>query len=230
MSGMVLATYKDLCIDAVDPERMGRFWAAALGLDLELLDDGDAKLTGPTPQHTVWVNGVPEPLTVKQRVHLDVWANSYDDVLALGAAMVDADSLPWAVMKDPEGGELCVFRKRPEGRPGLMEIVVDTRDVDSATVITAWWAEVLSGRAVDDEQGFSYVEAVPAAPFESLVFQAVPEPKTVKNRIHVDVTTPDVGALLDKGATLVRPPGDDISWHVLADPDGNEFCAFLQTR
>ncbi len=228
MSGMVLATYKDLCIDAVDPERMGRFWAAALGLDLELLDDGDAKLTGPTPQHTVWVNGVPEPLTVKQRVHLDVWADSYDEVEALGATVVDADSLPWAVMKDPEGGELCVFGTRPQARPGLMEIVVDTRDVDRAKTITAWWAEVLGGRAVDDEQGFSYVEEIPDAPFESLVFQPVPEPKSVKNRIHIDVTTPDPEALTAKGATVVRPQDDEIAWTVMADPDGNEFCAFVR--
>ena len=62
---MAIATYKDLCIDAVDAATLGRFWAAALGLDLELHDDGDAKLTGPTPAHTVWINTVPEPVTVE---------------------------------------------------------------------------------------------------------------------------------------------------------------------
>ncbi len=231
MTGMVLATYKDLCIDAVDPERMGRFWAEALELDLELLDDGDAKLTGPTPQHTVWVNGVPEPLTVKQRVHLDVWADAYDDVEALGATMVDAESFTWAVLRDPEGGELCVFRTRPEGRPGLMEVVLDTRDVESAKAISVWWADVLGGKAMDAvEDGFSYVEQVPEAPFESLVFVPVPEPKTVKNRIHIDVSTPDLDALLTRGASVVRPQDDEIGWTVMADPDGNEFCAFVPAR
>jgi hypothetical protein len=231
MSGMVTATYKDLCIDAVDAQRMGRFWAGALKLDLALLDDGDAKLTGPTPQHTVWINGVPEPLAVKQRVHLDVWADSYDDVEALGATMVDAESFPWAVMRDPEGGELCVFRTRPEGHPGLMEVVVDTRDVESAKAISTWWADVLGGKAMDAaDHGFSYVEEVPEAPFESLVFVPVPEPKTVKNRIHLDVSTPDLDALLDKGATVLRPQDEEIGWTVMADPDGNEFCAFLQAR
>ena len=46
---MPLARYKDLCIDAVDPARLGRFWAAALHQDVELLDDGDARLTGADP-------------------------------------------------------------------------------------------------------------------------------------------------------------------------------------
>src|SRR3712207_4380459 len=101
---------------------MGRFWAGALRLDLELGDDGDAKLVGPTPQHTVWINTVPEPVTVKQRWHLDLRADSVDEVTALGATIVDAESFPWTVMKDVEGGELCVFPPR-EGQPlGLKEI------------------------------------------------------------------------------------------------------------
>src|SRR5688500_19667536 len=104
---MALATYKDLCIDAVDATTIGRFWAGALRLELELHDDGDAKLTGPTPAHTVWINTVPEPVTVKQRLHLDIRAHSVDDVVALGGVVVDAESFPWTVMKDPEGGELC---------------------------------------------------------------------------------------------------------------------------
>ena len=65
---------------------------------------------------------------------------------------------------------------------------------------------------------------VPMVPFESLVFATVPEPRTVKNRIHWDVETRDVTALLDRGATLLRGPDDEIDWSVLADPEGNEFC------
>ena len=50
----------------------------------------------------------------------------------------------------------------------------------------------------------------------------VPEPKTVKNRVHIDVTG-DHAALLGLGATVVADHDDH---HVLADPEGNEFCAF----
>jgi hypothetical protein len=222
---MAIATYKHLCIDAVDAAAMARFWAAVLQLDLQLGDDGDAKLVGPTPRHTVWVNTVPEPVTVKQRMHLDVRADSVDDVVALGGSVVDAESFEhWTVMKDVEGGELCVFRTR-EGKPaGLLEIVVDTAD---PVPIAAWWADVLGGQHKDHADGYSYVESVPDAPFEWLVFVPVPEPKTVKNRIHIDVTTRDVQLLIDAGAQLLRAKDDEIGWHVLADPDGNEFCAFV---
>lgn len=220
---MAIATYKDLCIDAIDAAAMGRFWAGALRLDVELDDDGDARLAGPTPRHTVWINTVPEPVTVKQRMHLDVRADSVDEVVALGGEVVDAGSFPWTVMKDVEGGELCVFGTRAGKPAGLMEIVVDTPD---AARICAWWAGVLGAEAHDHEDGYSYVEPVPGAPFESLVFVPVPEPKTVKNRIHIDVTTPDVELLIDAGATLLRARDEEIRWSVLADPDGNEFCAF----
>lgn len=220
---MAIATYKDLCIDAVDAAALGRFWAGALKLDLRLDDDGDARLVGPTPRHTVWINTVPEPVTVKQRVHLDVGAGNVDDVVALGGVVVDAESFPWTVMKDVESGELCVFGTRADRPAGLMEIVIDTSD---AVRISTWWADVL-GAERKDEHGYSYLEPVPEAPFESLVFVPVTEPKTVKNRIHIDVTTPDVQLLVDAGARLLRAQDEEISWSVLADPDGNEFCAFV---
>src|ERR671921_91310 len=122
---MAIATYKDLCVDAVDAAALGRFWAGALRLELELHDDGDARLVGPTPQHTVWVNTVPEPVTVKQRVHVDV-RRDVAELVALGGEVVDADSFPWVVMRDPEGGELCTFAPRA-GKPlGYYELVVDT--------------------------------------------------------------------------------------------------------
>jgi Glyoxalase-like domain len=220
---MALATYKDLCIDAVDAAAMGRFWAGALQLDLELLPDGDARCFGPTPQHTVWVNTVPEPVTVKQRWHLDVRADNVDEVVAGRGQVVDAESFPWVVVRDVEGGELCVFPTR-EGKPaGLMEIVVDTAD---PMCIATWWAEVLGVARQDHEEGYSYV-AVPGAPFEALVFVPVPEPKTVKNRIHLDVTTSDVQLLVDAGAQVLRPRDEQVRWTVLADPDGNELCAFV---
>ena len=222
---MAIARWKDLCIDAADAHRVARFWGELLGLEIDLHDDGDAALRGATPEHTIWVNAVPEPRTVKQRVHLDVRADSPDEIVSLGAEVVDADSFPWIVMRDVEGGELCVFGVRPGTRAGLMEIAVDTGP--DPVPIATWWADVLGVERQDHEHGYSYLEAVPGAPFEALVFAPVPEPKTVKNRIHLDVTTPDVQLLVDAGATLLRAPDDTISWSVLADPDGNEFCAFV---
>lgn len=69
-----------------------------------------------------------------------------------------------------------------------------------------------------------------------LMFLRVPEPKTVKNRMHICLRPVDrsrdeeVARLLDLGATLVNDLRDgDTGWAVLADPEGNEFCV-LSTR
>lgn len=222
------AAYKDLCIDAVDATRLAAFWAPLLGLTPEVRDDGGVVLLGPTPAHAVWVNAVPEPVAIKQRVHLDVRAE-VADVVALGGTVVDAVSFPWVVMRDPEGGELCVFPPRAERPAGLMELVVDCADPAAQA---AWWGDVLGVPAQQDtEHGFSYLEHVPGCPIEYLVFVPVPEPKAVKNRIHWDLTVPDLSALLVKGATLLVPEGDEsqggLGWSVLEDPEGNEFCAFV---
>ena len=53
----------------------------------------------------------------------------------------------------------------------------------------------------------------------------MPEPRTVKNRIHWDVLG-SVDSLQAAGAMVLRRPDEDTGWTVMADPDGNEFCAF----
>jgi hypothetical protein len=217
---MALATYRCLCIDAVDPAAMAAFWGPALGLPAEERGD-EWLLSGPTPQHAVWIEPVPEPVTAKQRVHLDVHAAGVDDVLALGATVLDTESFRWKVLRDPEGGELCVFERDVVPEDRIYELAIDARD---AQQIASWWAEVLGGR-IDGDPGCVGVAGVPGTPFEELVFVDVPEPKTVKNRIHWDVFG-SAAALAEAGARVVREPDDEIRWTVMADPEGNEFCVF----
>jgi hypothetical protein len=224
---MAIARFKDLCLDAGDPGLLGAFWAAVLDLELHTQDNGDTYLTGPTKEHTVWVNRVPEPKTAKHRMHLDVNVASVDELTALGATVLDAESFRWTLMADPEGGEFCAFVREGEIRQRLYEIGIDTGDsAEAAHRIAAWWADALGARLVDDDSGYSYVDQVPGAPYGSLDFVPVPEPKTVKNRIHLDVTTGDIDDLVAAGATILRARDDEIGWTVMADPDGNEFCAF----
>ena len=224
---MAIARFKDLCLDAGDPGVLGAFWAAALDLELHTQESGDTYLTGPTEEHTIWVNRVPEPKTVKHRVHLDLNVGSVDELTALGATVLDAESFRWTLMADPEGGEFCAFVRNGAISRRLYEIGIDTADsAEAAHRIADWWAEVLGARLVDDDSGYSYVDRVPGAPYDSLDFAPVPEPKTVKNRIHLDVTTADVDDLVAAGATILRAKDDEIGWTVMADPDGNEFCAF----
>jgi len=222
-----LATYKDLCIDVGDARVEGEFWAAALGWRLEMHDDGDAHLRDADGRIQAWLNQVPEPKTVKNRIHIDVNAASVDEVLALGATVVQEQD-HWTTLADPEGHEVCVFvRDEPIG-PRTLELVWSCAEGAVASHDNAaWWAEVVGGVVVDDERGFSWIEQIPACPWESFDWAGVPEPKTVKNRLHLDVTTDDLDALVAHGATVLRPKGDGgLRWTVLADPFGNEFCAF----
>ena len=56
----------------------------------------------------------------------------------------------------------------------------------------------------------------------------VPEQRAAKNRVHLDVSVRDVAELTDLGATVLRPQDAEIRWTVLGDPEGGEFCGFVQ--
>jgi hypothetical protein len=224
---MALARFKDLCIDAADPDVLGPFWAAVLGRTYEPRDGGGL-LLGPTPGHTVWLNPVPEEKTVKHRVHLDIYARQLGELEQLGASVLDreAGGGRWTVMADPEGGEFCAFLRAELPDERLHGLVVDSRDPFGAA---RWWADVYDAELVEHaNEGYATVQQVPGMPIETLDFVPVPEPKAVKNRIHWDVTTPALDPLLRTGATVVLAEGEDRGWHVLADPEGNEFCAFVR--
>ena len=220
-------TYKDLCVDVDDLEAGAAFLGPLLGLSVQERRAAVLRLGDDVAEHTVWLNLVPEPRTVKNRVHLDVDVTAVDDVLAAGARVVD-DKQPWTVLTQDQVGELCAFVRPPDRlRPyRLYEVVVDCAD---PRAVGAWWAERFGAELQDDGE----VVWVPAGdggaagsrlPWE-LVFGAVPERKRVKNRVHWDVVG-STAALVAAGATLLRARDDEIAWDQLADPEGNEFCVF----
>jgi hypothetical protein len=220
---MRLATFKDLCIDATDPSASGAFWASALGLQLHHRPNGTVCLTGSSKAHTVWINQVPEPKTVKHRIHLDVHGCSIEELQVIGASVIDDTSFRWKVMADPDRGEFCLFigEERPQYR--LYELVVDCVDHEA---LSMWWASTIGGERRADDRGFSYINEIPNVPFDAVSFVPVDEPKSAKNRVHIDLVAGVIDPLLDAGARLLRARDDEIEWDVLADPEGNEFCVF----
>jgi len=222
---MTIARFKDLCVDVTCPSPMTAFWGRVIGLTSPA--DNPNVLVGDTPQKTIWINKVDEPQTVKHRVHLDVHTGAIAELERAGATVQSAatDEQHWTVMEDPEGGEFCGFVRATVPAYRLMELVVDSADPGAQA---RWWADVVGGDVGcrPDKQWY-WLENVPGLPFKYWVFVPVPEPKTVKNRIHWDVTAPALQPVLDAGATLLRPKDDDIGWHVCADREGNEFCVFL---
>ena len=117
----------------------------------------------------------------------------------------------------------------------ISEIVFDCADPER---VAAFWGQVLGWRPQVDPEGYAWMSASGDEDEQDLVliFQKVPEPKQVKNRVHLDVSPSgadqqdELQRLLGLGARHVdvgQPP--DSSWLVLADPEGNEFC-LLRTR
>jgi predicted enzyme related to lactoylglutathione lyase len=106
-------------------------------------------------------------------------------------------------------------------------IVVDSRDHHT---LARWWAQVLDWKIVyEDEDETAVARDADLHPEPGLVFVPVPEEKTVKNRLHIDLAPDDQAAeverLLSLGATRADVgQGPDVTWVVLRDPEGNEFC------
>lgn len=110
----------NVAFDCTDTALVSRFWCEALGLDPEALgaEHGEAWLDVPGGP-TLYFNPVPEPKTVKNRLHLCLRPDAdreaeVERLLALGATVV-ADlrrpgGLGWMVLADPEGNEFCVLR------------------------------------------------------------------------------------------------------------------------
>ena len=115
------------------------------------------------------------------------------------------------------------------------EIVIDCHDPQR---LAEFWCQVLGYRVLEDsgdeveitgwEPSADAFRQGPQPP--TLLFIRVPESKTVKNRLHIDVSPIDskqdaeVQRLLDLGARHVDIGQGEQSWVVLADPEGNEFC------
>ncbi|WP_110182067.1 VOC family protein [Nocardioides solisilvae] len=226
---MSLVTWQDLCLDALDVPAQARFWAAVSGLEV---DDpaAPARLVGPSPRHTIWVNQVDRPHVVKNRTHLDVDCASLDDLLALGATVEAASSetgLPWTRMQDPEGNEFCAFVREGVDVPTyrLHGVGVDCVDPEAQA---RWWGEAFGVEPVHEGAGEERWWSITGAAVDermTLDFNAVPEPRTEPNRLHWHVVG-EVDALLARGATHLW---DQPRWTVLADPEGNEFCVFPPT-
>ncbi|MFH8257419.1 VOC family protein [Streptomyces roseolus] len=106
-----------------------------------------------------------------------------------------------------------------------------TIDCADPYALATFWAEVLDGALADDDNPGD-PEALVESAGASLLFIRVPEGKTVKNRVHLDLQPQDrsrdeeVERLLALGAKLVgdHRRADGTGWATMTDPEGNEFC------
>ena len=225
-------------VDCADHYRQALFWGEVTGYqedpdDPNHPDDPESRIVTPygvsmlfmPPPDGAEPVQVPEGKTVKNRVHLDVYARDLADLEALGATVLEPRSgkRTWTVMADPEGGEFCAFLRAEPPDERLHALVVDCADPEAQA---RWWGRVYGVDAAAMNGGWFSLEGIQDMPIRSMDFVPVPEPKTAKNRVHWDVTVSAVAPLASAGAVVLREPDGEIDWYVMADPEGNEFCAF----
>jgi predicted enzyme related to lactoylglutathione lyase len=110
------------------------------------------------------------------------------------------------------------------------QIVVDAED---PARLARWWAEALGyvivHEAPDEVEIRRSQDEMPG-----LLFTPAPEVKTIKNRLHIDLRPDDQEAEVERLVDMGARPADigqrDVTWVVLADPEGNEFCVLASKR
>lgn len=103
-------------------------------------------------------------------------------------------------------------------------IVFDCSDVSRTA---AFWATLLDVKIASSSDSWAELEPVVGLPV--LAFQAVPEGKPAKNRMHIDFSVENLDAarerVTDLGGSVVGPvQGSESRWQVFGDVEGNEFC------
>ena len=236
---------------ARDDAALGRFWANALGWGISSEGPG---VTNVEPVGFDWpdptavcidVVAVPDPETVKYRAHLDLATTSAahkDELVArlleLGATHADIGQgdVPWTVLADPEGNVFCVLEPREIYRDTgpIATVVVNCTD---PRAMARFWSEATDWtlHEVDDDHA-RLRSASGVGPYLELLWTEGPE--TVWNRVHLDVK-PYAGDDLEAEVERLRAlgatdadvgQGDDVSWRVLADVEGNEFCVLAPDK
>ncbi len=228
-----------LCFDANDPLRLARFWAEALHWEIDDDTHDEVRLV-PTDgtRFEILFLPVPEQKSAKNRIHLDLTSTSSEDqaqtvesLIELGARRIDVGQgpdEPHVVLADPEGNEFCVIEPDNSFLAGCGRLGSIT--CDGSVQVGYFWSDALGWPLVWDQDEETAIRAPDGTgPF---ITWGPPVPQKLrKNRLHVDVAPPsdgdqraEVDRLASLGATRVDIGQGDVSWVVMADPDGNEFC------
>ncbi|HYK30086.1 MAG TPA: VOC family protein [Streptosporangiaceae bacterium] len=228
-----------LCIDANDQVRLARFWAGVLGW--EISDDPDAGVALlPTDDTGFRFRFVP---TQAQKagpnpMHFHLTSTSLEDqqqtvanCLNLGAQHIDIGQRPeegHIVLADPEGNEFCVIEP---GNSFLADCGFFAEvSGEGSQAVGYFWSEALGWPLVWDQDQETAIRSPLGGPKISWG-GTLPTPRTEKPRMHFDFAPPadgdqqaEVERLVSLGATRVDVGQRELSWVVMADPDGQEFC------
>ncbi len=236
---------ENLVMQARDPERAGRFWSAALGLEGGHVVEADypgagyeARLQIPGgPWLDVCIEPVSRPPEPGPRLHLDLLGGVrqrevVDRLVGLGAVAIDIGQrdVPWIVLADPDGNPFCVMEERSvyTDTGPIAALPLDSADPERDGVL---YAALTGWVRVPGVAPVSLRHPSLRGPLLELCPQAAPARD--QNRLHLDVRPeaegPDQGELVEialaLGATRVSDPwAQGHPWVVMRDTSGNEFC------
>jgi len=228
-----------LCFDANDPVGLARFWAGVFDWQLTA-GSGEAVALLPSDGTGFQVRFLPADETKigKNHMHFDLTSTSLGDQqqtvarsLALGARHIDIGQGPDAthvVLADPEGNEFCVIEP---GNQFLADCgFIGAIACDGSQAVGYFWSEALGWPLVWDQDQETAIRSPHGGP--KITWGGPPlMPKTGKSRLHFDLAPlahsdqkAEVDGLLSLGASRLDIGQGDVSWVVMADPDGHELC------
>jgi hypothetical protein len=232
-----------LCLDANDPLGLARFWAGVL--DWETAgrpEDGIALLPGDDTGFRIRFLPAREQKAGQNQMHFDLTSTSLEDQqqtvarsLGLGARHIDIGQRPeegHVVLADPEGNEFCVIEP---GNRFLAECgFIGALACEGSQEVGYFWSAALGWPLVWDQDQETAIRSPHGGP--KITWGGPPlMPKTGKSRLHFDLAPPagvdqraEVDRLACLGATRIDIRQGDVSWVVMADPDGHEFCVLAR--
>jgi hypothetical protein len=109
--------------------------------------------------------------------------------------------------------------------PAVVGIAALAVDCAEPAALARWWSRLLGGSVEVDDDGDATLHTPGGLAID---FLRVPEAKTVKNRLHLDLRSADPAEATEQAVALGATRADDLYdggvWQVLRDPEGNEFC------
>jgi predicted enzyme related to lactoylglutathione lyase len=228
-----------LGFDAIDPLRLARFWAGVLGwTPADDPQDGIALLPSDATGFQIRFLPTAQQKSGQNQMHFHLTSTSLEDqegtvarALGLGARHVDMGQRPeegHVVLADPEGNEFCVIEP---GNSFLADCGFFGELACEGTQEAGYfWSAALGWPLVWDQDQETAIRSPRGGPKVSWGGPPL-APKTGKYRLHFDLAPPpdgdqqaEVDRLISLGATRIDIGQGDVSWVVMADPDGHEFC------
>jgi hypothetical protein len=228
-----------LSFDTLDPLRLARFWVGVLGWELVADANGGIALL-PRDDTGFRIRFLPteEPKVGQNLMHFDLTSTSLEDqqqtvarALGLGAQHIDVGQEPdegHVVLADPEGNEFCVIEP---GNNFLADCgFIGALACEGSQAVGYFWGEALGWPLVWDQDQETAIRSPHGGP--KITWGGPPlTPKSGKSRLHFDLAPPvhgdqkeEVDRLVCLGAARVDIGQGEVSWAVMADPDGTEFC------